>query len=41
MFVIKRSGNKENVQFDKITSRLQKLLYGGLDKTIDPAIITQ
>jgi ribonucleoside-diphosphate reductase alpha subunit len=41
MFVIKRSGNKENVQFDKITSRLQKLLYGGLDKTIDPVIITQ
>lgn len=41
MFVIKRSGIKENVQFDKITSRLQKLLYGGLDKTIDPAIITQ
>ena len=41
MFVIKRSGNKENVQFDKITSRLQKLLYSGLDKTIDPAIITQ
>jgi ribonucleoside-diphosphate reductase alpha subunit len=41
MFVIKRSGDKENVQFDKITSRLQKLLYGGLNKTIDPAIITQ
>ena len=41
MFVIKRSGIKENVQFDKITSRLQKLLYGGLDKTIDPVIITQ
>ena len=41
MFVIKRSGIKENVQFDKITSRLQKLLYGGLEKTIDPAIITQ
>jgi len=41
MYVIKRSGSKENVQFDKITSRLQKLLYGGLDKVIDPVLITQ
>lgn len=41
MYVIKRSGLKENVQFDKITSRLQKLLYGGLDEVIDPVLITQ
>lgn len=28
MFVITRSGNKESVQFDKITHRIQKLTYG-------------
>lgn len=28
MFVIKRNGRKENVKFDKITARIQKLLYG-------------
>ena len=32
MYVIKRSGEKETVQFDKITNRLNKLLYNGLDK---------
>ena len=26
MFVIKRDGNRENVRFDKITNRLQKLI---------------
>lgn len=41
MFVIKRDGKKEPVHFDKITKRLSKLLYDGLDKCIDPVIITQ
>jgi ribonucleoside-diphosphate reductase alpha subunit len=45
MYVVKRNKNKsirkEPVHFDKITRRIQKLLYGGLDKTIDPVIITQ
>lgn len=40
MHVIKRSGKKEPVFFDKITNRLQKLLYN-LDDSIDPNIITQ
>ena len=41
MYVVKRSGNKESVQFDKITNRLVKLLYGSLEKTVDPVLITQ
>lgn len=40
MYVTKRNGNKENVQFDKITSRISKLIYD-LDSQIDPALITQ
>jgi hypothetical protein len=28
MFVVKRSGKKESVHFDKITSRVSKLCYG-------------
>lgn len=39
MHVIKRDGRKENVRFDKITNRIQKLLYGIED--IDAALITQ
>lgn len=38
MYVIKRSGNKETVQFDKITNRLQKL---NISSSIDPLIVTQ
>ncbi len=41
MYVIKRSGEKEIVQFDKVTNRLRKLLYGGLEENIDPIVITQ
>jgi ribonucleoside-diphosphate reductase alpha subunit len=41
MFVIKRSGNKEPVHFDKITSRIRKLLTDGLESDIDPVVITQ
>jgi predicted transcriptional regulator len=28
MYVIKRNGKQENVKFDKITARIQKLCYG-------------
>jgi hypothetical protein len=28
MFVVKRSGKRESVHFDKITSRVSKLCYG-------------
>ena len=41
MQVEKRNHHKETVKFDKITQRIQYLLSGGLDKIIDPAIITQ
>nr|XP_042900002.1 ribonucleoside-diphosphate reductase large subunit [Parasteatoda tepidariorum] len=40
MFVYKRDGRKENVMFDKITSRIQKLCYGLHMDFIDPAAIT-
>ena len=41
MFVIKRDGRKEPVQFDKITSRITRLSYG-LDPTrIDAVKVTQ
>ena len=40
MFVTKRDGSRENVHFDKITSRIKKLIYG-LDETVDPPLITQ
>jgi ribonucleoside-diphosphate reductase alpha chain len=39
MYVIKRNGNKEVIRFDKITNRIQKLLYDIDD--IDAALITQ
>ncbi|ASK51250.1 Ribonucleotide reductase large subunit [Eptesipox virus] len=39
MFVIKRNGKKENVMFDKITSRIQKLCYG-LSSFVDAIQIT-
>jgi ribonucleoside-diphosphate reductase alpha subunit len=38
MFVVKRNGNKEQVKFDKITSRLQKLIE---NECVDPILITQ
>ncbi len=28
MFVVKRSGKKEDVKFDKITARIRKMVYG-------------
>ena len=38
MFVQKRNGRKEAVQFDKITARIKKLCYG-LDPIIDPTTV--
>lgn len=40
-FVIKRSGKKESVHFDKITSRISKLCYGLNPKYVDPVVISQ
>ncbi|CAF0999755.1 unnamed protein product [Brachionus calyciflorus] len=41
MFVLKRDGRKENVFFDKITSRIIKLCYGLNMDYIDPTSITK
>ena len=46
MFVIKRSGKQEPIKFDKITSRIEKLLgeenkYINQITTVDAAVITQ
>ena len=38
MFVVKRDGKKEAVQFDKITARIKKLCYG-LNTLVDPTKI--
>lgn len=39
MFVVKRDGRKQKVQFDKVTARIQKLCYG-LDSTyVDPTMV--
>ncbi|XP_031632310.1 ribonucleoside-diphosphate reductase large subunit-like [Contarinia nasturtii] len=40
MFVHKRDGRKEEVHFDKITSRIQKLCYGLNMDFVDPVSIT-
>eukprot|EP00961_Rhodomonas_salina_P190081 2564548-Rhodomonas_salina.2 len=39
MEVIKRNGKTERVQFDKITSRIQKLAYGLNQQFVDPTLI--
>lgn len=41
MFVYKRDGRKEPVQFDKITARISRLCYGLDPKHIDAVKITQ
>ncbi|KAJ3079584.1 ribonucleotide-diphosphate reductase subunit rnr1 [Quaeritorhiza haematococci] len=41
MFVYKRDGRKEQVAFDKITSRINKLCYGLDMHYIDPAQVAQ
>jgi len=38
MYVIKRDGRREDVKFDKITSRIQKLCYG-LSEHVDPVAV--
>jgi ribonucleoside-diphosphate reductase subunit M1 len=40
MFVLKRDGRKERVQFDKITARVSRLCYGLDPDHVDPAAIT-
>lgn len=41
MFVIKRSGKKEPVHFDKITARINKLSYGLARKYVEPVEIAK
>ncbi len=36
MYVIKRSGRKEEVKLDKITARIKKLCYGLDSRFVDP-----
>ncbi|KAK0326759.1 ribonucleotide-diphosphate reductase subunit rnr1 [Friedmanniomyces endolithicus] len=40
MYVYKRDGRKERVQFDKITARVSRLCYGLEPDHVDPAAIT-
>ncbi|KAF2117798.1 ribonucleotide reductase [Lophiotrema nucula] len=40
MYVYKRDGRKERVQFDKITARVSRLCYGLDPDHVDPAAIT-
>ena len=40
MMIIKRSGEKEPVAFDKITTRISKLCYN-LDKSVSAAVVAQ
>lgn len=39
MYVVKRDGRKQEVKFDKITSRIQRLCYGLDAKHVDPVVI--
>merc|ERR1719161_1072871 len=41
MYVIKRDGSRENIKFDSITSRLEKLMEGLNREYVDPVKITQ
>eukprot|EP00511_Aplanochytrium_stocchinoi_P001927 CAMPEP_0204842134 /NCGR_PEP_ID=MMETSP1346-20131115/44866_1 /ASSEMBLY_ACC=CAM_ASM_000771 /TAXON_ID=215587 /ORGANISM="Aplanochytrium stocchinoi, Strain GSBS06" /LENGTH=328 /DNA_ID=CAMNT_0051980707 /DNA_START=38 /DNA_END=1021 /DNA_ORIENTATION=+ len=41
MFVVKRTGEKEEVKFDKITARISKLCYGLDTKYCDPVKVAQ
>jgi ribonucleoside-diphosphate reductase alpha chain len=41
MFVIKRNGKQENVKFDKITARIQKLCYGLNPDHVNPLTVAQ
>ncbi|KAK3155551.1 hypothetical protein QOZ80_2BG0204680 [Eleusine coracana subsp. coracana] len=41
MYVMKRDGLQEPVQFDKITARLKKLSYGLSEEHCDPVLVAQ
>ncbi|GFH18119.1 ribonucleoside-diphosphate reductase, partial [Haematococcus lacustris] len=41
MFVVKRDGRKQEVHFDKITSRIVKLSYGLNPDFCDPVLVAQ
>lgn len=41
MYVLKRNGVKETVQYDKITSRIKNLCYGLNEKFVDPPLIAK
>jgi hypothetical protein len=41
MFVVKRNGQKQPVQFDKITARIVKLCYGLNNDFVDPILVAQ
>ena len=41
MYVVKRNGEKQDVSFDKITSRIKKLCYGLDSKYIKPNVPRQ
>ncbi|KAJ0989301.1 hypothetical protein J5N97_007657 [Dioscorea zingiberensis] len=41
MYVVKRDGRHESVQFDKITARLKKLSYGLSQEHCDPVLVAQ
>jgi len=40
IYVIKRDGTRQNVQFDKITARIRKLLWN-LSPSVDPVVVSQ
>jgi hypothetical protein len=41
MYVVKRNGMKQPVQFDKITARIVKLCYGLNGDFVDPILVAQ
>ena len=41
MYVVKRNGCKQPVQFDKITARIVKLCYGLNTDFVDPILVAQ
>lgn len=41
MYVVKRTGEKEQVCFDKIKERINKLMYSGEERFIDPVKVGQ
>ena len=41
MYVIKRNGNKENVDFNKITKRISNLINDDEKKNLNPVLVSQ